>query len=244
MMMLLNLLLLSEKTFPSLPPPLPLLLLLLLLLPPRSLFFLFFFFFFSFLFLTFFDTRSADADIRAHSLSSRLSYDDDPFASHTPFVFFSSFFPFFSFFTPDPFSSQRAAKKEEKPKEVQTPSYSSSSAGKTTKSSFYDDDNKPQGYAQKKFGDKVTSISSDQYFGLDEKRKKEASEAYSARVSQFSDARAISSADFFGRDEDKEKSWEDDSIDLGEIGTSIASTTRKLGNLASDWFNDFSNRYG
>jgi ADP-ribosylation factor GTPase-activating protein 2/3 len=116
-----------------------------------------------------------------------------------------------------------------------TPGYKSKSSAKTSSGSSYSSSssnskssssNQSNDYAQKKFGNKVTSISSDQYFGLDEKRRQEASQTHSARLQQFSGATSISSSQFFGNEQ--ESNNDEDGPDLARIGASIADTTRKV----------------
>mmetsp|Transcript_8968 Transcript_8968/g.37006 ORF Transcript_8968/g.37006 Transcript_8968/m.37006 type:complete len:406 (+) Transcript_8968:143-1360(+) len=99
-------------------------------------------------------------------------------------------------------------------------------------------------YAQKK-AQGQTSMSSDQYFGRDEERRQQASATHAARVQKFSGATSISSADFFERDEGYSHSVEDiGDTDLSNLGDNIQDGVKKLSSMASDWFNDFQNRYG
>jgi len=94
---------------------------------------------------------------------------------------------------------------------------------------------------QKKPEGKVTSISSDQFFGRDEERKRQMSEQHSSRLNQFSGATSISSAQFFDRDEG---SFEITGTDFSSLTDNVTEGVKKLSSMANDWFSDFQSRYG
>lgn len=89
--------------------------------------------------------------------------------------------------------------------------------------------------------EKVTSISSDQYFGRDEEKRKQSSEKYAGKLNQFSGATSISSAQFFDREENTGFSTPDD---FSSIGDNISEGVKKLSDMANSWFSDFQDRYG
>eukprot|EP01089_Gocevia_fonbrunei_P000997 TRINITY_DN10957_c0_g1_i2.p1 TRINITY_DN10957_c0_g1~~TRINITY_DN10957_c0_g1_i2.p1 ORF type:complete len:328 (+),score=108.79 TRINITY_DN10957_c0_g1_i2:286-1269(+) len=91
-------------------------------------------------------------------------------------------------------------------------------------------------YAREKFS-KAKSISSAQYFGDDKNKNDDAEKAQ--MISRFSGAKAISSSQYFGNGE------EDDSrvvytaqTDLGSLRDVVVEGSKKIGNMASDWFNN------
>lgn len=88
---------------------------------------------------------------------------------------------------------------------------------------------------------KVTSISSDQYFGRDEEKRQQSSQKYAGKLNQFSNATSISSAQFFDREEDTGSFNTDDFSSLGE---NITEGVKKLSDMANSWFSDFQDRYG
>jgi ADP-ribosylation factor GTPase-activating protein 2/3 len=107
------------------------------------------------------------------------------------------------------------------------------------------------GYAQQNFS-KAKAISSNQFFG-DEESKNDPERRQ--RISKFEGARSISSADYFDRDE-SEMGPQDISVsditrklaytaknDLGNVKEVVAETTTKLKDMASNWFNELSERY-
>lgn len=99
-------------------------------------------------------------------------------------------------------------------------------------------------YAKKKAAGQ-TSLSSDQFFGREEEARRQASAAHASRVQKFSGATSISSADFFERDEGFSHKLEDlGEADIGNLGENLQEGVKKLSSMASDWFNDFQNRYG
>lgn len=76
---------------------------------------------------------------------------------------------------------------------------------------------------------KITSLSSDQYFGRDEERRKQSSQQHAGRISQFSGATSISSAQFFDREEGTSGDAPDfSSGDLSAIGTSVVTSVKKV----------------
>jgi len=107
------------------------------------------------------------------------------------------------------------------------------------------------GFAQQNFS-KAKAISSNQFFG-DEESKNDPERRQ--RISKFEGARSISSADYFDRDE-SEMGPQDISVsditrklaytaknDLGNVKEVVAETTTKLKDMASNWFNELSERY-
>ena len=73
--------------------------------------------------------------------------------------------------------------------------------------------------------EKVTSISSDQYFGRDEERRQQSSQQHAGRLNQFSGATSISSAQFFDREENAGNFGGDD---LSSIGDNITDGVKKV----------------
>jgi len=123
-----------------------------------------------------------------------------------------------------------------------------------TKNMFMDDmvDNKNKGIAQDKFS-KAKHISSDQFFNQD-KEKEDADKQ--SRLSRFDGARSISSASYFERDEDEMNRNEDFNAsdvarrlaytaktDLSQVKDFAADTSRKISDMASSFFSEWSDRY-
>jgi len=106
-------------------------------------------------------------------------------------------------------------------------------------------------YARKNFSS-AKSISSDQYFGTD--KEKENPYEKEMRLSRFHGANAISSADYFERDETPTMSDMSASdvarklaytakTDIGQFSQIVGEGARKLTNMASGFINDLQERY-
>jgi len=123
-----------------------------------------------------------------------------------------------------------------------------------TKNMFMDDtaDTKNKGVAQDRFS-KAKHISSDQFFNED-KEKEDADKQN--RLNRFEGARSISSASYFDRDE--EDMNRNDDFNAGDVARRLASTaktdlsqvkdfatdaSRKISDMASSFFSEWSDRY-
>jgi ADP-ribosylation factor GTPase-activating protein 2/3 len=108
------------------------------------------------------------------------------------------------------------------------------------------------GYAQQNFS-KAKAISSNQFFGEEESKN---DPERRQRIAKFEGARAISSADYYERDESEMGGAQDVSVsditrklaytarnDLGNVKEVVSETTTKLKDMASNWFNELSERY-
>eukprot|EP01120_Amphizonella_sp_Union-15-10_P005905 TRINITY_DN1817_c0_g4_i2.p1 TRINITY_DN1817_c0_g4~~TRINITY_DN1817_c0_g4_i2.p1 ORF type:complete len:406 (-),score=95.25 TRINITY_DN1817_c0_g4_i2:150-1367(-) len=108
-------------------------------------------------------------------------------------------------------------------------------------------------FARKTFGN-ATSISSKQYFGDTDDSDPQAQVEHQQKLSRFQGANAISSADYYGRDENNsDPSGQDLDFDAGDIARRIAETAKtdfynlkdtvlESGRKLKDWFSDFQDR--
>jgi len=106
-------------------------------------------------------------------------------------------------------------------------------------------------YARKNFSS-AKSISSDQYFGTDKQDNNNFERQQ--KISQFQGARAISSAEYFDRDETvpisdmtasdlARKFAYSAKTDIGSLAAGAIDASKKLGDIASNFFNDIQDRY-
>jgi len=103
------------------------------------------------------------------------------------------------------------------------------------------------GDAQKRFGG-AKSISSAQYYGEDKPTNNPETER---RLNKFQGSSAISSADFFERDETDEFTTENlarklaytATTDFGQFTNVVVDGGKKITTMASDFFSDLQTRY-
>jgi len=157
---------------------------------------------------------------------------------------------------------------DDEPKNKNSPNQersSTSSSDRNKGSPLYDNrggrnnSNRPAGrerdeapdYARKNFSS-AKAISSDQYFGTDKQDGN--SQEREIRLSKFANSSAISSADYFDRDESvtiadmtasdvARKFAYNAKSDLGQISNVVGEGAKKLSNIASSFLNDLQDRY-
>ena len=139
----------------------------------------------------------------------------------------------YSFGVPPDFDSDAPAKQQQQQRSYTTkasPAYSSS----------YGSGGGDSDYAQRKFAN-AKSISSDQFF--DDGKKEAYDPEKEARLSKFNGARAISSADYFDRDESQMKTNGGggyfNADDLSAMGAAVMDKTREFANTAQQWISSF-----
>ncbi|KAL0754244.1 hypothetical protein Bca101_091912 [Brassica carinata] len=141
-------------------------------------------------------------------------------------------------------SATAVSSKSQKPEEVAPVIPAAASAGSSYASEFeYNDGLQSGGQSSGGGGPNAKSISSAQYFG---DQNKNADLESKATLQKFSGSISISSADFFGHDQD------DSSVDITASDlinrlsfqsiVNIAGETKKLGTLASGIFSDLQDR--
>jgi len=123
------------------------------------------------------------------------------------------------------------------PKSQQSTTESSGSRTKTVKASSSSSSSDESDYARKKFAD-AKAISSDMYFSED--KVEEYDPEKEARLSRFNGSRAISSADYFERDESSMSTGSSVSDTAMRVLDSAVQTAGQLFNQAKDaaaqWF--------
>eukprot|EP01103_Thecamoeba_quadrilineata_P014264 TRINITY_DN419_c2_g1_i1.p1 TRINITY_DN419_c2_g1~~TRINITY_DN419_c2_g1_i1.p1 ORF type:complete len:442 (-),score=120.86 TRINITY_DN419_c2_g1_i1:162-1487(-) len=106
-----------------------------------------------------------------------------------------------------------------------------------------------QGDAQRRFAG-AKSISSAQYFGEDEKKRSDPESQ--RRLAKFSNASSISSADYFERDETPDLTPEllarrlahtAATTDISQLRNVVLDSSKKIQDIATDFFNDLQTRY-